>query len=110
LIKVFLFILLLISFLNADKVLVKSFACKTMDALQKAPVDEDDYLNLNMYAIAHDCIILSKNSQIQVLGYDPRNSQDIYVQIVDKRTGFSFYVRKSKIQIEQGGKKASYRF
>jgi len=110
LIRALLITLLFASFLNADKVLVKSFACKTMDALKKAPVDEDDYLNLNMYAIAHDCVLLSRNSQVQALGYDPRNSQDIYIQILDKRTGLTYFILKSKIQIEQGGKKARYRF
>ncbi len=109
-IRLFLIPLLFTSFLSADKVLVRTLACKTMDALKKAPMDEEDPLKLNMYAIADECIILSRDSQIQVLGYDARNTKKMYVQIVDKRTGYSFYVLKSKIQIEQGGEEANYRF
>lgn len=110
-IKYFLLTLLIISSLNADKVKVETLACKTLDALKKAPVDEDDNdLNLNMYAIAHDCVMLSRDAQVQAMGYDPRNSQAIHIQIVDKRTGYTFFVLKSKIQIEQGGKKDRYRF
>ena len=110
-IKLFFVVWLLLSAsLEADLIKVKTLACKTLDALQKAPVDKDDYLNLNMYAIAHDCVILSRDAKVQVLGYDPRNSQDMFVQIVEKKTGYTFFMLKSKVQIEQGGKKANYRF
>jgi len=110
LIRLFSIPLLFTTFLNADKVLVRTLACKTMDALEKAPVNEEDSMKLNLYAIANECAILSRDAEIQVLGYDPRNTKKMYIQIVDKRTGYNFYILKSKIQIEQGGEEASYRF
>ncbi len=108
-IKFLLLCLVFLPTLNADKILNKSLACPTMDSLQKAPLG-DDYLNLNMYAIAHGCEILYRDAQIHVIGYDPRNTQTIYLEVVNKKTGKKLFIKKSQVQIEQGGKKANYRF
>lgn len=100
---------MLTNLLNADKILNKSLACPTMDAYKKAPLG-DDYLNLNMYAISHNCKIFYRNSEIQVLGYDPRNSKSPIMEIVDKVTGIKYFINRSSVQVEQGGKKSTYRF
>jgi len=109
LIKLFLVFVSLYTYLNADKILNKALACPSVMALKKAPLG-DDYLNLNMYAISNSCIIIYKNTEVQAIGYDPRNSSEIYQKIVEKRTGVTLFVKKSVIQIEQGGKKSTWRF
>ncbi|MEA2072969.1 MAG: hypothetical protein U9O86_05230 [Campylobacterota bacterium] len=63
-----------------------------------------------MYTIANSCLILSREDKVQAIGYDPRNSKQKFQQIVDKKTGVQLYILREAIQIEQGGKKNSYRF
>ncbi len=89
----------------------KTLACPTIKQLQNAPLDTaENYMELSMYAIANDCEVLSKRAKIQAIGYDPRNSKEIYQKIIYKKTGKYLYLRRSTIQIEQDGKKAIYRF
>jgi len=108
----YLFILLaLFLVLNADKINKKTLACPDIDKLKKAPVHEGaDPLDLNMYIIANDCKIISKDTEIEATGYDPRNSTEIYQKIIDKKSGKTFYILRSSIFVEQGGKKNILRF
>lgn len=107
----FLIPLFIFSFLHADMITHKTLACPTVDALQKAPVETtSNSLELEMYTIANSCVILSREDKIEAIGYDPRNSKEIYQQIVYKRTGTQLYMLRSAILVEQGGKKNSYRF
>lgn len=109
--KFFILLLSLFISLNADLILKKTLACPSIDSLQKAVhVDMSDPLALEMYSIAHGCRILAKEDKVQALGYDPRNTQVIYQKILYKRTNVELYILRSALQVEQGGKKNSYRF
>jgi len=107
--------LLLISLLflygNTDKILQKTLACPSVVHLQKA-VQEDvrDPLKIEMYAIANDCVILNKNDTVKALGYDPRNSKEMFQQILLKKMNQELYILRSTISVEQGGKKSIMRF
>jgi hypothetical protein len=99
------------SILNADKINKETLACPDIDKLKKAPVyKEADPLKLNMYVIANDCEILTKHSDIEAIGYDPRNSTEIFQKILDKKSGNILYILRSSIFVEQGGKKNSLKF
>ncbi|MEA1893385.1 MAG: hypothetical protein U9N33_11855 [Campylobacterota bacterium] len=103
------FIFILVA--DADKVKQKTLACPSVFLLQKAPIDNaSNFLDLSMYSIANGCIILGKKDNIESIGYDPRNSKEIYQKIIYKKTGVYLYLLRSTIQIEQDGKKSSYRF
>ena len=110
--KYILTLLLLLSIsLNADMMLKKSLGCPTIVALEKAPVSkQEDVFALSMYSIANDCIAITKRDKVEAIGYDPRNSQDIYQKIIYKKTGAYLYILRSAIQVEQGGKKGILRF
>ena len=102
---------LLASALRADVVLYKTLACPQIDILKKAPLDlESNPLKLEMYTIANDCVILNRGDSIEALGYDPRNSKAIYQEILYKKTNSHLYMLRKVIEVEQGGKKNSYRF
>ena len=108
----YLFVLLaLFSILDADKINKKTLACPDIDKLKKAPVHIGaDPLALSMYVIANDCKILTKDTDIEAIGYDPRNSTEIYQQILDKKSGNILYILRSSIFVEQGGKKNTLKF
>lgn len=108
----YLFVLLaLFSTVNADKIIKKTLACPSIDILKKAPTDgSSNSLDLSMYVVANDCVILFKSSEIQAIGYDARNSTEIFQKILDKKSGKILYTPRSSIFVEQDGKKAVLRF
>jgi len=108
----YLFVLLaLLLSASADQINKKTLACPNIDKLKKAPVHEGaDPLDLSMYIIANDCKMLSKYTQVEAIGYDPRNSIAIFQKILDKKSGSIFYVLRSSIFVEQGGKKNNLKF
>ncbi|WP_321777603.1 hypothetical protein [Sulfurimonas sp.] len=109
--KFILALLLLFSISSADKMKKKTLACPTVLQLQKVPMDTaDNYLNFSMYAISNNCVIVSKRDDVEAIGYDPLNSKEIYQKIIYQRTGVYLYIIKSSIQIEQEGKKSTFRF
>ena len=88
-----------------------SLACPTIVQLKKAPLDSsEDIMQLSMYSIANGCEILGKQDKVLAIGYDPNNSKEIYQKILHKKTGKYLFLLRSSIQVEQDGKKASYRF
>jgi len=110
-VKYILLVLLLVGFLEADILKKKTLACPSVIQLEKAPVDkDDDPMQLSMYSIANDCVLLSKKDKVEAIGYDPLNSKEIYQKILYIKTGAYLYIQRSSIQVEQGGKKSSYRF
>jgi len=110
-VKFLLISLLIFSISYADKIKKKTLACPSVLQLQKAPVDTaDNYLNLSMYAITNDCVILGKRDKIEAIGYDSLNSKDIYQKVIYQKTGVYLYLLRSTIQIEQEGKKSTFRF
>ena len=94
---------------NADKVIKKTLACPTIDKLKKAPTDSNS-LDLSLYIIANDCVVLFKDSEISAIGYDPRNATEIFQKILEKKSGQILYTPSSSISVEQDGKKAVLRF
>lgn len=109
--KYILTILLLVGFLQADIIKKKTLACPAIEQLQKAPLDKaEDLTKLSMYAIANDCLIIDRKDKVEAIGYDPTNSKEIYQKIFYKKTGVYLYILRSTIQVEQDGKKSSYRF
>ena len=100
-----------LSTLNADKITKETLACPTVDKLKKAPTDVDsDSLALSIYTVANDCVLLFKNSEVEAVGYDPRNSTEIFQEILDKNSGKILYILRSSIYVEQDGKKAALKF
>lgn len=89
----------------------KTLACPTIVILQKSKlVDIQDPLKLDMYSIANGCVVLSRGDKVQALGYNPRNTKEIYQKILYKKTTTELYILRSAIQVEQGGKKNTLRF
>jgi len=89
----------------------RTLGCPSVMLLQKAPHDtEDDYISLNMYAIANDCVLLTKKSSIESIGYNANNAKDIYQEIIYRKTGVHLFVKRSDIIIEKFGRKSSFRF
>ncbi len=106
-----LILLVLFTSLNADKIKKKTLACPTIVQLKKAPIGvEEESINLTMYAIANGCVILGERDRVKAIGYDSLNSKEIYQKIVYENTGVYLYVLSSSLQIEQDGKKSSFRF
>jgi len=102
---------LLIASLYGDMIKNKTLACPTVLLLQKAKlVDLQDPLQLEMYSIANGCVVLTRGEQIEAVGYDPRNSKEIYQKILYKQTNNELYILRDSIDVEQGGKKNIYRF
>ncbi|SFV61229.1 hypothetical protein MNB_SM-4-956 [hydrothermal vent metagenome] len=109
--KYFLVITLLIPCLFGDMIKYKALACPSIDLLKKAQkIDIQDSLKLEMFSIANSCVILSKEDRVEALGYDPRNSKDIFQEILYKKTSTVLYILREAIHVEQGGKKNTYRF
>ena len=109
--KYILILVLIMSALQADKVKRKTLACPSIMLLKKAPADTtENYMDLNMYVIANNCVILSKNDPIEAVSYNANNSKDLFQKIIYKKTGVILYVRSSAIMIEQDGKKGKIRF
>jgi hypothetical protein len=103
--------MLILSVANADKIKNKTLACPTVEQLHKAPAyKDDDNLALDMYIVANDCVIVTPQDKIEAVGYDPRNSQEIYQKVINKENGSAYYILRAQIFVEQGGKKASMRF
>ncbi len=110
--KYILTLLLLINIsLQADKVKYKTFACPSVVLLEKMPADTgDNYLDINMYAMANGCVLLTKKSSIESLGYNANNSKEIYQEIIYRKTGVHLFVKRSEIIIEKFGRKSTFRF
>ncbi len=109
--KYFLLLLCLIGVMQADMIKKKTLACPSIAILQNSSVEtQKNTLKLNMYAIANDCEVLTRKDKVEAIGYDPLNSKEIYQKIMYQKTGEYLYIRRSTIQVEQGGKKGAYRF
>ncbi|MDQ7043338.1 MAG: hypothetical protein Q9M34_07370 [Sulfurimonas sp.] len=103
--------IVLVSSLYSDMIKYKTLACPSIELLKGAKqVEMEDSLKLEMYAISHSCVVLSKEDSIEVIGYDPVNSEDIFQQILYKKTGTQLYMLHDAVHIEQAGKKNIYRF
>jgi len=109
--KYILILLLTLTALQADKVKFKTLACPSIVILEKVPEDTgDNYLDKNMYAIANNCVLLTKKSSIESIGYNANNSKEIYQEIIYRKTGVHLFVKRSEIIIEKFGRKSTFRF
>ena len=106
--KVIFVFLTCMSVIFADILKEETLACPSVALLQNAPMD--DYVNINLYAISNNCMILNQKDSVEAIGYDSLNSEEIYQKILYKKTNTYLYVLRSMIQVEQGGKKGSMRF
>ena len=103
--------IVLLTSVYADVINTKTLACPSLDVLKKAPLAQQaSPMGLTMYAIANGCEVLTKNEKVETIGYDPRNSKELFQQILYKKNGVQLYVKSSAITVEQGGKKNSMRF
>jgi len=110
-VKFFFLLFFLITISYGDMIKTKTLACPSVMLLQKAmQEDMQEPLKLEMYSIAHNCVVLSRGDQIEALGYDPRNSKEIFQKIFYKKTATELFVVRSSVEIEQGGKKNTLRF
>ena len=95
----------------ADLIKTKTLACPSIMILKKSmDVDMQDPLELEMYSIANSCLVLSREDKVQAIGYDSRNSKEIFQKILYKKTSTELYILRSAIEVEQGGKKNTLRF
>ena len=100
---------LFLTLLNADRISKKTIACPSVKLLQKAPLyGSSNPLEISMYTISNECVILSKHDLVETIGYDPRSSKEIYQNILYKNK--NLYVPCSSIIIEKSGKKNNIRF
>ena len=89
----------------------KTLACPSIMILQQLiQKDMQDPLKLEMYAISNSCVVLTRGDIVEALGYDPRNSEEIYQKILYKKTSTQLYILREAIHVEQGGKKNRLRF
>lgn len=89
----------------------KALGCPSIVLLKQAQkIDMEDSFKLEMFSIANSCVILSKEDSVEALGHDPRNSKDIFQEILYKKTSRVLYILREAIHVEQGGKKNTYRF
>ena len=97
--------------LQADMIKNKSLACPSIVLLEKSlNIDIQEPLVLEMYAIKNDCVILMHGDSVEAIGYDPRNSEKKFQEIMYKKTNKRLFMPRAAILVEQGGKKNSYRF
>ena len=109
--KFFIISLLIVVHIYADKVNKKTIGCPTIEQVQKISlIDVDDALALDMYVIANSCVLISKGENVEALGYDPRNSKELFQKVLYKKTNDILFLLRSSLTIEQGGKKSTYRF
>jgi len=103
--------LIFITFLSGDVIKRKTIGCPSVLLLKKAPVlTQDNALELSMYTIANDCVIVSPRDKVEAVGYDPLNSTTIFQKILYKKTDKLLYIPRSTIFVEQDGKKGRMRF
>jgi len=109
--KYILMILIAFSFSNADYLVKKTLACPSVMLIKKAPLNEGETgMDLTMYSISNNCMILSKKDKVEAIGYDPRNSKEIFQAILHKKTSKELFVLRNNIVVEQGGKKNTIKF
>ncbi|MDF1878558.1 hypothetical protein JHD46_02760 [Sulfurimonas sp. SAG-AH-194-C20] len=109
--KYLLIFILLTPFIYGDVIKYKTLACPTIALLKEAKsIDMEDSLELEIYTIAKNCVVLSREDHIKALGYDPLNSKDRFQKILYKKTSSVLYISRDAIHIEQAGKKNTYRF
>jgi len=108
--KLLLLLLYSASTLLADKVIVESIACPSMEIMKKSAQYDDDFIALNRYALANGCKFLSLQDPIEAVDYDPASGKAIYIKILEKCTGAVLYIKAHHVLIEQPGKKNNFRF
>lgn len=96
---------------EADQIRMKSLACPEVEVYDKIPPEAlKDDLQLSLFAVANDCRVLSPGDAVKAIGHDPRNEKSLFVQIIVKKSGERLYMRRSKLLVEQPGKKNQVRF
>ena len=95
----------------ADAIKAQTVACPTVEIFKNlAKETENDYVKLNLFAMANDCLILSKKDKVEAIDYDPANDNALYMKIVHKQSGKILFVPSNALYIEKPGKKNTLRF
>ena len=95
--------------LQADYVKKTIGACSSVEALlelqeyKKEHVLEKGGLELEMCLMSHDCKIIDKKTQIEVLDYTGKKTEVLKIML--KKSGDVVYTINKGIQIEQPGQK-----
>jgi hypothetical protein len=96
---------------SADYIVKKTLACPSVFLLKKAPLDQGESgMDLTLYSIANNCLIISRKDKVEAIGYDPSSSKEIFQQIIHQKTGKKFFIFRDNIMVEQSGKKNIFRF
>ncbi|RLA73110.1 MAG: hypothetical protein DRG24_01130 [Epsilonproteobacteria bacterium] len=95
----------------ADSIKSQTIGCPTVDVLKNISKETDnDYVKINLFAMANDCLLLSQKDKVEAIDYDPVNEKTLYIKIIHKQSGKVLFVPSSEIYIEQSGKKNTFRF
>lgn len=92
--------------LFADRLTVQTMGCKSISSFQELSDEvKSDILELQKYANEHGCIILSPSDAVEVTTSDPDASATLFLQVLLKRTGESYFVPRSAVMLERPGEK-----
>jgi len=95
----------------ADSIKEQTVGCPTIEILKNIPKETaNDYIKLNLFTMANDCMILSRNDKVEAIDYDPANNVALFMKIVHKQSGKILFVPTEDLYIEQPGKKNIFRF
>jgi len=95
----------------ADSIKAQTIGCPTVDVLKNISKEtENDYVKINLFAMANDCLLLSQKDKVEAIDYDSANETALYIKIIHKQSGKVLFVPSSDIYIEQPGKKNTFRF
>jgi len=98
-------LLLFITSIFADKVNREAIACPSVVSLQNVPTGE--YMEINKYVIANNCVVVSPNDSFQVVS---SNKKDAFVKISLQEKGLLLYIKSSLVKLEQPGDKNILKF
>jgi hypothetical protein len=95
--------------LCADRVKETAAVCMSAETIAELREYRDvqkrvkDTLDLELWLMAHDCKIIDKKTEIEVLDYTGKKKEIVKIQL--KKTGEVVYGLSKAIQIEQPGQK-----
>lgn len=95
--------------LFADRVKETAAVCTSAETIAELREYRDvqkhakDSLDLELWLMKHDCKVIDKNTEIEVLDYTGKRKEILKIQL--KRTGEVVYALSKAIQIEQPGQK-----
>ena len=95
--------------LCADRVIKTAAVCASAETVsqlreyREAHEGEEGGLDMELWLMSHDCKIIDKKTEIEVLDYTGKKKEIVKIQL--KKTGEVVYGMSKAIQIEQPGQK-----